>query len=91
MFKEVTGLEVTARTEETREGGQNGFVHQLPGPDGVADLVFRRGLTESDALFDWLNKTSGRGLRGRGQQGRQEHGGDHRDRPATAPGCGRGS
>ncbi len=45
-----------------REGGQNGFVHQLPGRMTWPHLVFRRGVTDSNALFDWFSKTSGEGF-----------------------------
>ena len=36
-FAEVTGLEVSIETEDIVEGGQNSFVHKLPGPDDVAE------------------------------------------------------
>jgi phage tail-like protein len=31
-------------------------------------LVFRRGITESDALFAWMSKTSGEGFAGAGSK-----------------------
>ncbi len=61
-FAEVRGLEVTAELEEYAEGGQNGFVHRLPGRLRWPNLVFRRGLTQGDALFAWVNKTAGEGF-----------------------------
>jgi phage tail-like protein len=64
VFREVTGLQVTIGIQEISEGGQNGFVHKMPGRMTWPHLVFRRGVTESDALFTWLSKTSGEGFAG---------------------------
>ena len=68
VFREVRGLEVTVGLEQVREGGQNGFVHQLPGRMTWPHLVFRRGITQSDALFDWLAKSSGEGFAASGSK-----------------------
>jgi phage tail-like protein len=62
VFREVIGLQVTVGLEEFREGGQNGFVHKLPGRMTWPHLVFRRGITESNALFEWFQKTAGEGF-----------------------------
>lgn len=61
-FKEVSGLQLTVETLEYVEGGQNQFVHRLPGVMRWPNLVFRRGLVSSDALFQWVGKTSGDGF-----------------------------
>jgi len=68
LFSSVRGLEVTARTEELVEGGQNGFAHQLPGRLEWPTIVFSRGLSESDALFAWMNKTAGEGFAAEGNK-----------------------
>jgi phage tail-like protein len=68
IFKEVRGLEVTVPTEEIKEGGQNGFTHKVPGRMSWPNIVFKRGLTQSDALFDWLSKSSGEGFAGNGNK-----------------------
>jgi phage tail-like protein len=68
IFKEVKGLEVTVPTEDIREGGQNGFSHKVPGRMSWPNIVFRRGLTQSDSLLDWLNKSSGDGFAGNGNK-----------------------
>jgi hypothetical protein len=57
VFREVHGLQVTVGVEEIREGGQNGFVRKVPGRMVWPNVVFRRGLTQSDALFDWLSRS----------------------------------
>jgi phage tail-like protein len=64
IFKEVRGLEVTVATEEIKEGGQNGFAYKLPGRMSWPNIVLRRGVTKSDALFEWLQKSSGEGYAG---------------------------
>ena len=61
-FTEVTGLAVTIDVEELAEGGQNGFTHKLLGRMKWPNLVFKRGLTDTDALFEWLMSASGEGL-----------------------------
>jgi phage tail-like protein len=68
VFREVTGLQVTVAVDEIREGGQNGFAHKVPGRMSWPHLVFRRGVTESDALFTWLSKSSGEGFAGNGSK-----------------------
>lgn len=68
LFREIRGLNVSIETVQVEEGGQNGFVHVLPGRMTWPHLIFRRGVTESDALFDWLNKSSGEGFAAAGNK-----------------------
>lgn len=58
-FMEVSGLEVTVETSEIQEGGQNSFVHRLPGRMTWPNLRLKRGVTKNDTLLAWLNKSSG--------------------------------
>lgn len=58
-FSEVRGLEVSVETEDVQEGGQNGFVHKLPGRMTWPNITLTRGITSSDALLAWLNESSG--------------------------------
>jgi phage tail-like protein len=67
-FTEVSGLSVTMTVEEIHEGGQNGYVHQMPGRMTWPHLVFKRGITQSDALFSWMSKSSGEGFAGNGNK-----------------------
>ena len=53
-FTEVTGLAVSVDVEELAEGGQNAYTHKLLGRMRWPNIVFKRGLTDSDALFTWL-------------------------------------
>ncbi|MET0909196.1 MAG: phage tail protein, partial [Ilumatobacteraceae bacterium] len=57
-FREVSGLEVNIETEDVPEGGQNSFVHKLPGRMTWPNITLKRGVTQSDALLKWLNKSS---------------------------------
>ncbi len=58
-FMEVHGLELRVDVETYEEGGENGYVHQLPGRMTWPNIVLRRGVVQTDALFDWVRKTSG--------------------------------
>jgi phage tail-like protein len=62
IFSQVSGLEVGVDVATYREGGENGYVHMLPGRMTWPHIVLRRGITDSDALFTWLNKTAGAGF-----------------------------
>lgn len=68
VFMEVSGLEMKVAVEEYAEGGQNGYVHKLPGRITWPNLVFRRGITDSDALFAWVGKSSGEGFAAAGSK-----------------------
>lgn len=58
-FMEVSGLELTIGVEEISEGGENSYVHKLPGRMTWPNLVLKRGITQNDSLLTWLNKSSG--------------------------------
>lgn len=53
-FTEVSGLEVEMETEEYQEGGVNTHAHKLPDRFGYPNLVLRRGLTDSQLLWRWI-------------------------------------
>ncbi len=53
-FTEVTGLQVEVETYDHREGGENRFVHRLPGPARYpVNLTLRHGLTDIPSLWSW--------------------------------------
>ena len=56
-FSEVTGLQVETETEDYQEGGVNDFVHKLPKTSRHQNLVLKRGLTDSDILWNWHQNT----------------------------------
>lgn len=68
LFGSVSGLAVSAQTTDVVEGGQNGFAHRLPGRLEWPNIVFTRGLTQSDALFAWMNRTAGEGFAAAGNK-----------------------
>lgn len=56
-FQEVSGISVTMETEQIKEGGQNRFVHKVPGRTNYENLVLKRGLmVRSSSLADWCTK-----------------------------------
>ncbi|HNP73716.1 MAG TPA: phage tail protein [Kouleothrix sp.] len=56
VFAEISGLQVETEIFEYAEGGNNGFVHRLPGPIRVGNITLKRGLAGSDELFKWYMK-----------------------------------
>lgn len=68
IFSAVDGLEATVKTEEVREGGQNGYVHKLPGRIEWPDITLTKGLTQTDELFKWFEKTSGEKFAAKGNK-----------------------
>jgi phage tail-like protein len=61
-FTEVSGLAAELEFEEVTEGGENGFVHKLPGRIKWPNIVLKQGITEQGTLLDWLNQASGDGF-----------------------------
>jgi phage tail-like protein len=68
VFSEVSGLELTVAVEEFSEGGQNGYVHKVPGRMSWPNITFKRGVTQGNALFEWLQKSSGEGFAAAGNK-----------------------
>lgn len=68
VFREVLGLQLSVAVHEFAEGGQNGYVHRVPGRMSWPHVLFRRGLTDSNALFEWLGKSSGEGFAAAGNK-----------------------
>jgi phage tail-like protein len=61
-FTEVSGLSVQIDVEDLAEGGQNGYTHKLLGRMKWPNLVLKRGVTDSNALFEWLMQYSSNGF-----------------------------
>src|SRR3954470_3373782 len=53
-FSQCRGLELRFDVYQYREGGNNDFVHQLPGPVQYPNLVLTGVVTDQDALFKWF-------------------------------------
>lgn len=73
-FTECSGLSVQIDTEELAEGGQNQYTHKLPGRMKWPNLVLKRGITDTDNLFEWFAKCSGDGLEAGGNKIERHHG-----------------
>jgi phage tail-like protein len=68
VFQEVSGLELQVAVKEYEEGGENGFVHKFPGRSSWPHIVMKSGVTNSDALFQWVSKSSGEGFAAAGNK-----------------------
>jgi phage tail-like protein len=68
VFQEVSGLELSVAVKEYEEGGENGFVHKFPGRSSWPNVVMKAGITNSDALFQWVSKSSGDGFAAAGNK-----------------------
>lgn len=55
VFTECTLPVIEWELEEVKEGGQNGYVHQLPGRRKSARLTLKNGVGSSE-LMDWFWK-----------------------------------
>ena len=67
-FTEVNGLQLEIDVEEFEEGGVNSFVHKLPGRMKWPNITLKRGITQSDNLFTWMQKSSGEGFSAEGDK-----------------------
>ena len=52
-FQEVTGLNVDVNLDTYNEGGENRFVHRLPGRTRYSDLILKRGMTLVSGVTAW--------------------------------------
>ncbi len=52
-FSEVTGLQSETEVEEFREGGNNLHFHKLAKATKYGNLILKRGLVDSQALWKW--------------------------------------
>jgi phage tail-like protein len=59
VFTEVTGLQVETVVMDYEEGGNNAFVHKLPGRTKVGNLTLKHGMTRTNELFTWFAKVVG--------------------------------
>ncbi len=54
-FSEVSGLEMTMATKTLKEGGRNWGDVQLAGKTTFAPIVLKRGITQVDDLYQWMD------------------------------------
>ncbi len=55
---ECTGLQVEVEVTDFQEGGNNGFIHKLPGRTKFTNVVLKYGVTDSSDLWDWFQDVS---------------------------------
>ena len=53
VFTEADGLQIEVDVTEYQEGGNNGFVHRLPGRVKVGNLTLKRGIIQSNEFYQW--------------------------------------
>jgi phage tail-like protein len=55
-FSDVTGMSGEMEILAYPEGGQNAFVHQLPGRHTWGRIIFKKGVVLDRILWDWFDK-----------------------------------
>jgi phage tail-like protein len=53
VFTEASGLQIETEILEYAEGGNNSFVHRLPGRTKFSNLTLKRGMTSTNEFFRW--------------------------------------
>jgi phage tail-like protein len=56
VFTEVSGLQVELEVMDYREGGNNGFIHRLPGFAKVGNLSLKRGIVRKNDFYTWFKQ-----------------------------------
>jgi phage tail-like protein len=57
IFRQCSGLEVNFDVYEYQEGGNNDFVHRLPGCMRYPNLTLSWGICNDESLLKWFFKT----------------------------------
>lgn len=57
-FTSIEGIGWKTEVRTVREGGNNGYEHKLPGQATCDELVFSKGLTLVDPLWEWYRLTA---------------------------------
>jgi phage tail-like protein len=58
-FQDCSGLSVEIEVQEYAEGGNNEFVHKLPGRAKYTNITLKRGLTTDTQFMSWRPKFEG--------------------------------
>jgi phage tail-like protein len=53
QVSEVSGLQIETETEPYEEGGENGFVYQLPKRTKYQHITLKRGITDLEEMWKW--------------------------------------
>jgi phage tail-like protein len=65
-FSECSGLGMTVQTEQIEEGGNNQYVHVVPGRMMWNNIVLRHGVLTSEPFLRWVSTVSGDSYAGAG-------------------------
>jgi phage tail-like protein len=57
-FTECTGLQAEVEVVDYQEGGNNGFIHKLPGRTKFTNVVLKHGMIDSTDLWDWFQEVT---------------------------------
>lgn len=57
-FTECSGLQAEVEVTDYQEGGNNGYIHKMAGRTKFTNVVLKRGVTDSTALWDWFQEVS---------------------------------
>ena len=71
-FQEVSVLSVEIEVEEFAEGGENTFLHQVPVRSKFPNLVLKRGMSQDDYLYNWIQEAGNWHLDGPEEMNRRE-------------------
>ena len=71
-FQEVSGLSIEIEVEEFAEGGENTFLHQVPVRSKFPNLVLKRGMSQDDYLYNWIQEAGNWHLDGPEEMNRRE-------------------
>lgn len=52
-FSECSGIEMTMKTEDYKEGGANGHVHHFPSRVEWSPITLKKGVGSGSTLWDW--------------------------------------
>lgn len=58
-FQDCSGLTVEVEVQEFVEGGNNEFIHKLPGRMKYTNITLKRGVTDNKQFSDWRPKVEG--------------------------------
>ncbi|WP_420595527.1 phage tail protein [Deinococcus sp.] len=56
VFSEVSGLQMETELFEYAEGGNNEYIHRLPGLTKAGNVTLKRGISVDNELLKWYGK-----------------------------------
>lgn len=58
VFTELSGLQIETEITEYMEGGNNDYVHKLPGRTKIGNITLKHGVVASQDLLEWFIKVT---------------------------------